>query len=224
VPFLYVTLEARGQPRSERHNPTFAEFGFANEQRIAVEIYISQLQPHCFTDAQSKPVEQGENCLVGWCPMRRTRPVRECTRHLKQAFGIIEVEDIRDSFPRIAPGAGVYGITLDQALNNSPVEKAMQYAEQVVVTARPRPRSGLKETFDQDAVYGTPSSDGVFMEIAVKKPQCGSLGPIFPVQGLLVLNKLTDRLSQRALKIRNFHSSSPLPMAASRRAAMATLV
>src|SRR5688572_17534227 len=32
VPFLDVTLEARGQPWSERYDPTFAEFCLANEQ------------------------------------------------------------------------------------------------------------------------------------------------------------------------------------------------
>jgi hypothetical protein len=60
VTFLYIVSEARRQPGPQRYNPAFTEFRLANEQRVAVEIDVSQFQPDRFANAQPKPYRRAK--------------------------------------------------------------------------------------------------------------------------------------------------------------------
>lgn len=108
-------------------------------------------------------------------------------------------------------------------MHDGPFEEAMQHPEEMVVTAWPGAWSGLEEVFDQNAIDRTPSHRGVLTKVSVEQSQSGSLRPVLAVQGLLVLHERADRLGQGAMETGNdSHSSSPLPMATSRNALMAT--
>jgi len=73
--------------------------------------------------------------------MRCTRLVGECTHYFQQALGVVETEEIGNALARITAWCSAYRIARNEPLHNGPVEKAMECTEQVVVTARPRPRS-----------------------------------------------------------------------------------
>jgi hypothetical protein len=52
VPLLHVAPKALRQVRAKRHDSTLAEFRLSNEQRVAGEIGIRQLESRRFTDSQ----------------------------------------------------------------------------------------------------------------------------------------------------------------------------
>jgi hypothetical protein len=72
---------------------------------------------------------------------RRTRSIGECASYFQQTPGVAEVEEIGNTFALITTSRRDYRIARGEPLHHGPVEKAMDYTEQVVVTARPRPRS-----------------------------------------------------------------------------------
>jgi hypothetical protein len=113
--------------------------------------------------------------------------------YFEQTLSIIEVEQIRDALACIATSRSAYGIACDEPLDDGPVEEALEYPKKVVVTARSPARSGLQETFDQEAVNGIPSSSGVLTEVLVKESQ-GGRRPVFAVQRPLVVHKMADRI------------------------------
>jgi hypothetical protein len=73
--------------------------------------------------------------------MRRSRPIGECACYFQQASGVTEVEEIGNTLARITASCRDYRIACGEPLHHGPVEEAMEYTEQVVVTPRPRTRS-----------------------------------------------------------------------------------
>jgi hypothetical protein len=141
VAFLYVVPKACRQLGPERHKPTLTEFCVANKQRVLPEIEIFQFQTDRFANTQTKAVQEGEYHLVRLRPMRGTRPVRERTSQLQKTLSVIEIEQIGNAFASIAAPSGVHWIVRDEPLHHRPFEKTMEHTEQMVVTARPRPRA-----------------------------------------------------------------------------------
>jgi hypothetical protein len=149
---LYVMPEACRQPGPQRHQATFAELSLANEQRVALEIDISQRQPDRFANAQTEAVQKSKDHLVGLRSVRRTRAVWKRPNQFQEAFGIVEVEEICNAFSGITASRSLYRIAYDKSLQYSPFKEPMEHAEEMIVTARPGSWPRLKEGFDQDAV------------------------------------------------------------------------
>ncbi|MBV8896921.1 MAG: hypothetical protein JO051_10455 [Acidobacteriaceae bacterium] len=84
--------------------------------------------------------------------MRRTRAVWKHTNQFQEAFGIVEVEEIWNAPSSITASRSLYRIACDKTLQYSPFEEPMEYAEEMIVTARSGSWPRLKEVFDQDAV------------------------------------------------------------------------
>jgi hypothetical protein len=64
VPFLHIAFDPLSQLRSHRHDSTFVELRFADEQHIVREIGIGQLESSYFTYSQPQSLEQGEHGFV----------------------------------------------------------------------------------------------------------------------------------------------------------------
>ena len=107
-----------------------------------------------------------------------------------------------------------------------PTKEAVKHTQHVVVTSGLKARPGGQEVFDEHSIDSLLPFNIVLRQITVQKPQGHGFSLVLPIQGLLI--KLTDKISKGSghgtAEGEAAHSTSPSPIATSRRAAISNFV
>lgn len=165
--------------------------------------------------------------MVGEPAQRHARNVRQARSQLEQPARRLGCDDEGRPRDRSAAGRAEYRRVSDVTPRDEPPEETTQDAEEVIVTARPRPRSSHEKGLDHHGRDGVERGDALRLEMPIEQPERVGLGLVAAPEHPLVRDELRDLLRQwtgESLSEPGHRIASPSPSATSRSASIATLL
>jgi hypothetical protein len=80
-------------PRSERNQPVFAEFRFANHQELLVKVNVLSLQSAHFAHAQAQTIEKCEDHPIGFALIGSPRMGAQLSGEVEKAPNLVRAEE-----------------------------------------------------------------------------------------------------------------------------------
>ena len=195
--------------------------------RIAGQIDIPDAQPRHLSDAQSQPIEHGEDDPIGMASAHGAAGVRQLAGGFEQSTSGGVVEEKRQTRLGRSSGSSPHGRGSELVVRREPVEQPDECPAQVVVTTRRV--SGAR---DEEGVHDvgrdrTEYRDRLRDQKSIEQPQGQLLDTEEAAERAFVGQKRINPRCQRAVETGpgGFHLTSSLsPYATSRRASTATLL